>query len=113
MRSGRDLADGRVRLVTRTDRGDAAADAARRAIAAVGRDWRAEVGAEAFETMKQALRQLGRDSFLARQPGLVIPASRCHSSRPHAATASGHSPGHRVTALSADTITPAGAPPRQ
>ena len=79
VRSGRDLADGRVRLVTRTDRGDAAADAARRAIAAVGRDWRAEVGAEALETMKQALRQLGRDSFLARQPGLVIPASRCHS----------------------------------
>jgi len=63
VRSGRDPADGRVRLVTRTDRGDAAAEAARVAIAAVEREWRKEVGAEAFDTMKQALRQLGRDSF--------------------------------------------------
>ena len=65
MRSGRDPADGRVRLVTRTDRGDAAAEAAHLAIAAVEREWRKEVGAEAFDTMKQALRQLGRDSFRA------------------------------------------------
>ncbi len=65
VRSGRDAADGRVRLVTRTDRGDAAAEAARLAIAAVEREWRKEVGAEAFDTMKQALRQLGRDSFRA------------------------------------------------
>ena len=63
VRSGRDPADGRVRLVTRTDRGDAAAEAARLAIEAVERDWRKEVGAEAFDTMKQALRQIGRDSF--------------------------------------------------
>ena len=63
VRSGRDLADGRVRLVTRTDRGDAAAEAASLAIAAVEREWRKEVGAEAFDIMKQALRQLGRDSF--------------------------------------------------
>ena len=61
--SGRDPADGRVRLVMRTDRGDAAADAAHRAIAAVEREWRKEVGAGAFDTMKQALRQIGRDSF--------------------------------------------------
>jgi DNA-binding MarR family transcriptional regulator len=65
VRSGRDPADGRVRLVTRTDRGDAAAEAAGQAIAAVERQWRKEVGAEAFDTMKQALRQLGRDSFRA------------------------------------------------
>jgi DNA-binding MarR family transcriptional regulator len=63
VRSGRDPADGRVRLVTRTDRGDAAAEAASLAIAAVERQWRKELGAETFDTMKQALRQLGRDSF--------------------------------------------------
>jgi len=63
VRSGRDPADGRVRLVTRTDRGDAAAEAATLAIAAVEREWRKEVGAETFDTMKQALRQLGRESF--------------------------------------------------
>jgi DNA-binding MarR family transcriptional regulator len=63
VRSGRDPADGRVRLVTRTDRGDAAAEAARLAIEAVERDWRKEVGAEAFDTMKEALRHIGRDSF--------------------------------------------------
>jgi DNA-binding MarR family transcriptional regulator len=61
--SARDPADGRVRLITRTDRGDAAAEAASLAIAAVERAWRKELGAEAFDTMKQALRQLGRDSF--------------------------------------------------
>jgi DNA-binding MarR family transcriptional regulator len=65
VRSGRDPADGRVRLVTRTDRGDAAAEAAGQAIEAIERQWRKEVGAEAFDTMKQALRQLGRDSFRA------------------------------------------------
>ena len=68
VRSGRDPADGRVRLVTRTDRGDAAAEAASMAIAAVEREWRNELGTEAFETMKQALRQLGRDSLPAH-PG--------------------------------------------
>jgi DNA-binding MarR family transcriptional regulator len=68
VRSGRDPADGRVRLVTRTDRGDAAAEAASQAIAAVERAWRNELGTEVFETMKQALRQLGRDSLPAH-PG--------------------------------------------
>jgi DNA-binding MarR family transcriptional regulator len=63
VRSGRDPADGRVRLVTRTNRGDAAAEAASLAIATVEREWRNELGAEVFESMKQALRQLGRDSF--------------------------------------------------
>jgi DNA-binding MarR family transcriptional regulator len=61
--SGRDPADGRVRLVTRTDRGDEAADAAGLAIAGVEREWRKEIGAETFDIMKDALRQLGRDSF--------------------------------------------------
>jgi DNA-binding MarR family transcriptional regulator len=65
VRSGRHPADGRVRLVTRTDRGDAAAEAASMAIAAVEREWRNELGTEVFETMKQALRQLGRDSLPA------------------------------------------------
>ena len=61
--SGRDPADGRVRLVTRTADGDAAADAATRAIAAVERRWRQEIGARRYDAMKQALRDLGRDSF--------------------------------------------------
>jgi DNA-binding MarR family transcriptional regulator len=61
--SGRDPADGRVRLVTRTRQGDAAAIAAQEAIDRVERAWRNEVGAAGFDTMKQALRDLGRDSF--------------------------------------------------
>jgi DNA-binding MarR family transcriptional regulator len=61
--SGRDPADGRVRLVTRTADGDTAADTATRAIAAVERRWRQEIGASRYDTMKQALRDLGRDSF--------------------------------------------------
>ena len=61
--SGRDPADGRVRLVTRTADGDTAADTATRAIAAVERRWRQEIGAGRYDTMKQALRDLGRDSF--------------------------------------------------
>lgn len=65
VRSGGDPADGRVRLVTRTDLGDEAADAAGLAIAGVEREWRKEIGAETFDIMKQGLRQLGRDSFRA------------------------------------------------
>jgi DNA-binding MarR family transcriptional regulator len=61
--SGRDPSDGRVRLVTRTARGDAAAEAARRAIDAVEREWRKELGAASYDAMKQALRVLGRDTF--------------------------------------------------
>jgi DNA-binding MarR family transcriptional regulator len=61
--SGRDPADGRVRLVTRTARGDAAAAAAQRTIEAVERAWRAEVGAASYDAMKQVLRELGRDTF--------------------------------------------------
>ncbi len=61
--SARDPADGRVRLLTRTPQGDAAATAAKQAVARVERAWRAELGAAGFDTMKQALRDLGRDSF--------------------------------------------------
>jgi DNA-binding MarR family transcriptional regulator len=61
--SSRDPADGRVRLVTRTADGDTAADTATRAIAAVERRWRQEIGASRYDTMKQALRDLGRNSF--------------------------------------------------
>jgi DNA-binding MarR family transcriptional regulator len=59
--SGQDPADGRVRLITRTEQGDAAATAAQRAIDAVERGWRTEIGAARYDAMKQVLRQLGRD----------------------------------------------------
>ena len=59
--SMRDPSDGRVRLVTRTADGDAAAAAASQAIAAIERRWRDQIGATEFDTMKQALRELGRD----------------------------------------------------
>jgi DNA-binding MarR family transcriptional regulator len=58
--SGRDPADGRVRLVTRTAQGDAAASAAQHAIEAVERAWRQEIGDCRYETMKQAMRDLAR-----------------------------------------------------
>jgi len=58
--SGRDPGDARVRLVTRTEQGDAAASAAQRAIEAVERAWRQEIGDRRFEAMKQAMRDLGR-----------------------------------------------------
>jgi DNA-binding MarR family transcriptional regulator len=57
--SGRDPADGRVRLVTRTERGDAAADTAQAAIEAVEQAWREQIGAERYEAMKQAMREIG------------------------------------------------------
>jgi DNA-binding MarR family transcriptional regulator len=61
--SRRDQADGRVRLVTRTAQGDQAAATAQRALEDVERAWRKEIGAEHYDTMKQALRAIGRDSF--------------------------------------------------
>jgi DNA-binding MarR family transcriptional regulator len=64
--SGRDPADGRVRLVTRTEQGDAAASAAQRAIEAVERGWRQEIGDSRYETMKQAMRDLGRPPATGR-----------------------------------------------
>jgi DNA-binding MarR family transcriptional regulator len=62
--SHRDDRDGRVRLIVRTPQGDVAADTAMRAIAVVEARWRKQLGAARFETMKQALRDLGRDSPL-------------------------------------------------
>ena len=61
--SGQDPADRRVRLITRTEQGDAAAIEAQRAIDAVERGWRREVGAARYDAMKQVLRQLGRDQI--------------------------------------------------
>jgi DNA-binding MarR family transcriptional regulator len=61
--SGRDRTDGRVRLVLRTPLGDAAANAAQQAIASVEKLWREEIGPANYDVMKQALRQLGQDSF--------------------------------------------------
>ena len=57
--SGRDPADGRVRLVTRTERGDVAAGTAQAAIEAVEQAWREQLGAERYEAMKQAMREIG------------------------------------------------------
>jgi DNA-binding MarR family transcriptional regulator len=62
--SGKDPADGRVRLVTRTEHGDTAAATAQRAIEAVERTWRREVGAARYDTMKQVLREIGRDGLV-------------------------------------------------
>jgi len=61
--SGQDPADGRVRLITRTGPGDAAAIEAQRAIDAVERGWRGEIGAARYDAMKQVLRQLGREQI--------------------------------------------------
>ena len=61
--SGQDPADRRVRLITRTEQGDAAATEAQRAIDAVERGWRREAGAARYDAMKQVLRQLGRDQL--------------------------------------------------
>jgi DNA-binding MarR family transcriptional regulator len=61
VRSQRDAADRRVRRLFRTSLGDKAADASQRAIAAIEARWQQEIGAGAYDTMKQALRQLGHD----------------------------------------------------
>jgi DNA-binding MarR family transcriptional regulator len=61
--SGRDPADGRVRLITRTEQGDAAAIEAQHAIDAVERNWRTEIGAARYDAMKEVLRQLGREQI--------------------------------------------------
>jgi len=61
--SGRAPADGRVRLITRTEQGDAAAVEAQRALDAVERGWRGEIGAARYDAMKQVLRQLGRNQI--------------------------------------------------
>jgi DNA-binding MarR family transcriptional regulator len=63
VRSGRDENDRRVRLISRTTKGDAASASTQRAMQAVERKWRKEIGTEQFDVMKQAMRELGRDSL--------------------------------------------------
>jgi DNA-binding MarR family transcriptional regulator len=63
VRSQRDDADRRVRRLFRTDLGDAASAATERAFSSIEARWRQEIGPELYDTMKQALRQLGRDAF--------------------------------------------------
>ena len=63
VRSSKDPSDGRVRLISRTDRGDAVATATDQAIATVENQWRAEIGPVAYDAMMSALRQLGRAGF--------------------------------------------------
>ena len=61
--SGRDERDRRVRLVSRTPRGEEAAAESSRAIAVVEERWREEVGPARYDAMKDVLRELGRDSL--------------------------------------------------
>lgn len=67
VRSSKDPSDGRVRLISRTDRGDAAVRATDQAIAAVENRWRQEIGPAAFDAMMSALRQLGHASIPSSQ----------------------------------------------
>ena len=53
-------ADGRARIVSRTQSGDDAAAATLDAIEAIEQRWRDEIGPARFDTMKEALRELGR-----------------------------------------------------
>jgi DNA-binding MarR family transcriptional regulator len=53
--------DGRVRIVSRTPAGDAASEEARAAIESVEEHWRTELGADRYDEMLAALRDLGRD----------------------------------------------------
>ncbi len=55
----------RERRLFRTDLGDKAADATRRAFASIEAQWRREIGPGPYDAMKQALRQLGHDSLRA------------------------------------------------
>lgn len=55
--------DGRVRIVSRTPSGDAATEEAQAAIASVAEQWRAELGADRYDAMMEALRDLGRDAL--------------------------------------------------
>ncbi len=73
VRSGKDPSDGRVRLVSLTARGDAVAAATADAIEAVENRWRAEIGADAYEAMMDAMRRLGAGAALT---GDVLPRFR-------------------------------------
>ncbi|MBJ8346295.1 MarR family winged helix-turn-helix transcriptional regulator [Antrihabitans sp. YC2-6] len=55
--------DRRVRLVVRTPLGHNLVEAADRQIAAVEHAWRAEVGPQRYDTMKEVLREIGAGTF--------------------------------------------------
>jgi DNA-binding MarR family transcriptional regulator len=54
-----DPADGRVRVIRRTTRGDRARQAARAAMTVVEDRWRGEVGEDRYATFREVLRELG------------------------------------------------------
>lgn len=58
-----DPSDARVRRVRRTPRGDAVSAELTRAVTSIEQRLRAEVGARRYDTMKQVMRELGRDLF--------------------------------------------------
>jgi DNA-binding MarR family transcriptional regulator len=60
-----DERDRRVRLVSRTPRGEKAVAATSAAIASVESAWRAEIGPASYDAMLAALRELGRDGISA------------------------------------------------
>jgi DNA-binding MarR family transcriptional regulator len=66
VQSSKDPSDGRVRLISRTDRGDVVAIATDRAIAAVESQWREEIGEGAYDAMMSALRKLGQGLSIGR-----------------------------------------------
>ncbi|HEX7993087.1 MAG TPA: MarR family transcriptional regulator [Streptosporangiaceae bacterium] len=66
VRSTKDPSDRRVRLISRTDRGDAVARATAQAIAAVENQWRREIGAAAYDAMMSALRHLAQPAITSR-----------------------------------------------
>jgi DNA-binding MarR family transcriptional regulator len=63
VRSSKDPSDGRVRLISRTDRGDAVARATDQLIRTVESRWRREIGSAAYDAMMSALRHLGQTTM--------------------------------------------------
>jgi DNA-binding MarR family transcriptional regulator len=63
VRSSKDPSDGRFRLISRTDRGDAVARATDQLIRIVESRWRREIGSAAYDAMMSALRHLGQTTM--------------------------------------------------
>lgn len=61
--SRRSAADGRIRIVSRTQAGNDVVAASRKAIDVVEQEWRTEIGAARYAAMMDALRDLGRDAI--------------------------------------------------